>query len=253
MELPETSDKQLNTLLHLYKFHYLNTNQFQKLFKHKDPQTVQLWLKDLREKGYIDYRDFDRKKFIANTKPAIYFLTKVARRKLKTHPKCEIAVLNRVYQEKGTTDQFVNRHIFIADIFLNLATQIEKGEKLHYSTQANLKGFDYFPKPMPDAYISIKSPKKTKRYFLLFINERLPWYILDKLYKNYLKYTDNNQWSDFSNDPLPSFLIICPSQRTKKHIYKLISNEKPNTSFYLATKVEIERAGFQGNAWQKVE
>jgi hypothetical protein len=75
---------------------------------------------------------------------------------------------------------------------------------------------------------------------------------LDKLYKNYLKYTKNNHWSDYSRDPLPSFLVICPSQRTKKHMYKLISNEKPNTSFYLATKVEIERSGFKGGAWQQV-
>ncbi|MBI3341726.1 replication-relaxation family protein [Candidatus Curtissbacteria bacterium] len=253
MELPNTSDKQLNTLLHLYKFHYLNTNQIQKLFKHKDPQTVQFWLQDLRKKGYIDYRDFDRKKFIANTKPAIYFLTKVARRKLKTHPKCEIAVLNRVYQEKGTSDNFVNRHIFIADIFLNLRAQIEKDEKLHFSTQANLKGFYYFPKPMPNAYISIKSPKKTKRYFLILINERLPWYLLDKIFEDYLKYTDNNQWSDYSRDPLPSFLIVCPSQKTKKHLFKFICKEMPSTPFYLATKVEIERSGFKGSAWQKVQ
>ena len=253
MELPKTTDKQLNTLLHLYKFHYLNTNQVQKLFKHKDTRNVQNWLKDLREKGYIEYRDFNRNKFIANTKPAIYFLTKVARKKLKTNPKCELEVLNRVYQEKGTSDKFVDRHIFLADIFLNLSSQMERSEKLHYSTQANLKGFNYFPKPMPDAYIAIKGPKKTKRYFLFLLDERTPWYILDKRIKDYLKYADDNQWSDYSHDPLPSFLIICPSQRTKKHLFRLISNEMPDTSFYLATKDDIERSGFKGDAWQKVE
>ncbi len=46
MELPDILDKQLDTLLHLYKFHYLNTNQVQKLFHHKNPQRVQVWLKD---------------------------------------------------------------------------------------------------------------------------------------------------------------------------------------------------------------
>ncbi len=253
MELPETSDKQTNTLLHLYKFHYLNTNQVQKLFHHKDPQTVQVWLKDLREKGFIEYRDFDRKKFIANTKPAIYFLTKIARRKLKSFPKCEIQVLNRVYQEKGVSDKFVDKHIFIADIFLHMSDQMEKGEKLHFSTQANLKRFEYFPKPMPDAYIAIKGSKKTKRHFLFLIDGNIPWYKLDRRIKEYLAYTYDNKWSTFTNDPLPSFLFICPSRRTKKHLQRLISNELPDTSFYLSSKSEIERSGFKGDAWQKVE
>lgn len=50
MILTKITNKQLDTLYHLYKFRYLNTNQIQKLFKHKDPQTVQVWLKDLRER-----------------------------------------------------------------------------------------------------------------------------------------------------------------------------------------------------------
>ena len=95
--------------------------------------------------------------------------------------------------------------------------------------------------------------KKTKRYFLFLIDERTPWYILDKRIEGYLEYSIDSHWSDYSHDPLPSFLIICPSQRTKKHLYRLISNEMPDTSFYLATKVDIERSGFKGDIWEKVE
>jgi hypothetical protein len=252
MELPDILDKQLDTLHYLYKFRYLNTNQFQKLFHHKDPRTVQDWLSDLKKKGYVDFRDFDRKKFIANTKPAIYFLTKVARRKLKTNPKCEISVLNRVYQEKGISDKFVDRFIFLADIYLNLEIQMVKGEKLHFSTQANMKGFDYFPKPLPDVYFSIKG-KTIKRYFLFLIDESIPWYKLDPKVREYVNYSNDNQWSSISHDPLPSFLFICPSFRTKKHLNNIINKEMPDISFFLSTKSEIVRSGFKGDAWQKVD
>jgi len=58
----------------LYKFRFINTNQFQKLFNHKEPNTVQDWLKDLKDKGYI-VSMYTRKVRGENTwhlKPVIY-------------------------------------------------------------------------------------------------------------------------------------------------------------------------------------
>lgn len=251
MQLPEIKNKQLDILLYLYKFYFVNTNQLQKLFNHKEPQTVQEWLKDIRLKGYVQYYNFDRNKFISNTKPAVYYLTKLARKKLKSNPRCEISVLNRVYQRRPS-ETFVNKHIFLTDIYLNLLSQMEKDEKLHFSTQADLRGFDYFPSPMPDAFIAIKSTKKTKRYFLFCFDERIPWFRLEKRIKKYLEYVDDNSWNSYTKDPLPSFLFICPKEYVKKKIYKLISEEITKGKFFVATKEEIQQSGFQG-VWEKVE
>ena len=253
--LPETTDKELDTLLYLYKFRFIHTNQFQKLFKHKVPQTVQEWLKKLKNKGYViahDFNDTNHNGFIVRTKPTIYSLTKLARKKLKDYPTCEIEELDRVYQEKDVSESFINRFIFITDVYLNMLSQIGGQEKLHFSTQANLRGFEYFPTPMVDTFIAIKSPKKTKRYFLVLIDGRKPWLVQDNIIKQYTDYTDNNAWSDYSKDPLPTFLIICPNEQRKKHFYDLISNSLTNGSFYLATKFEIQESGFKAD-WQQVK
>ena len=83
MELPKLTDKQLDTLLHIYKFYFLHTNQLQKLFNHKEPQTVQEWLKYLKDNQYIRSYVVSSSKLVANTQPTTYSLTKLARRKLE--------------------------------------------------------------------------------------------------------------------------------------------------------------------------
>jgi len=252
-QLPNTTNKQLDILLHLYKFYFLHTNQFQTLFKHKKPQTVQTWLKDLKDKGYIAIHDFKENKFIAKTEPSVYYLTKLARQKLKDNDKCDRDILNRVYQTISLSSEFVRSRIFLADIYLNLVSQMKDTEKLHFSTKANLQGFDYFPNPLPDAFIAIKTSKKTKRSFLFLLNAKIPWKILDRRMNRYVEYTHDNQWGEYTKDPLPTFLIICPNETTKKHIYKTISDESPDTPFYLTTKETIQKSGFEGDVWEKVE
>src|SRR3989344_170444 len=251
MELPKITNKQLTLLLYLYKFYYLNTNQLQKLFKHKNPKRIQTWLQDLVKKGYIRYRDFDRKKFINKTRPAIYTLTKLARKKLKSNPKCELQTLHRVYQEEGNSIAFVYRQVFLADIFLNMQLQLEKDEKLHFSTKANLVGFEYFPNPIPDAYIAVKSPKKTKRYFLYLLEEKIPMKKFEAKIHKLADYADNNEWAEYSKDKLPAFLIICPHETRKRQVNNLIKEAFSSGSFYLATKLNIQQSGFKAD-WQRV-
>ena len=53
MILEPLTNQQKHIPSFLYKFRFINTNQFQKLFNHKDPQRTQAWLKDLKDKEYI--------------------------------------------------------------------------------------------------------------------------------------------------------------------------------------------------------
>lgn len=53
MQLPPYTKSQKQIILHLYKSHYLNTNQIKLLMNHKGSKRIQEWLKDLRKKQYI--------------------------------------------------------------------------------------------------------------------------------------------------------------------------------------------------------
>ncbi len=71
-ELPKLTKKQQETLRLLYSFRFLNRIHIQALLRHKDPKTINLWLRDLRAKGYVEWIYSNH--FAEKTKPAIYYL-----------------------------------------------------------------------------------------------------------------------------------------------------------------------------------
>src|SRR5438270_877384 len=117
MQLPLITDKQLQLLTYLYKFSFLNTNQFKILCNHTNVRTVQAWLQDLTTKNYIIPYDFNRNQSGANTRPTIYSLNKLARQRLKQEENCDISILNRVYQEKRLSKPTIYQHVLLADLY----------------------------------------------------------------------------------------------------------------------------------------
>ncbi len=252
MILPKLTNRQLEILLLLYKYRFLNTNQIQKLLKHKNPKRTQQWLKDLIEKEYIIARKSNKNKFMDNITPSVYSLSKLSRKRLLNHEKCERAVLNRIYREKNVLQSFVDHSMLITDIYLNIYSKLKVGEQLRFFTHSNLYGFDYFPDPLPDAYIAIKTEKTTKRYFLLILKDNAPLYQIEKFINQYVEYVDYNDWNKYTKDPLPSFLIICKNNFIKEKINILIKDQITDGKFYLATKPAITSSGFN-DVWEKVE
>jgi len=53
MQLPSYTKSQKQIIFHLYKFHYLNSNQIKLIMNYKEPKRVQEWPKDLRQKQYM--------------------------------------------------------------------------------------------------------------------------------------------------------------------------------------------------------
>src|SRR5690348_2136007 len=81
-ELPKLTKKQSEILRLLYRFRFLNRIQIQAFLEHKDPKTINLWLRDLRAKGYVEW--IYSTHFAEKTKPAIYYLALNGVRHLRT-------------------------------------------------------------------------------------------------------------------------------------------------------------------------
>jgi len=65
--LPKTTNSQIKIIKDIYKFRFINTYQFQKLFNHKNLNMVKIWLKNLRGNRYID-TDYKRNDIDENRK-----------------------------------------------------------------------------------------------------------------------------------------------------------------------------------------
>src|SRR5260221_3449581 len=214
--LPTYTKKQKQIIDYLYQFRFLNTKHFQKLFNHKDPHRIKAWLKDLVDKQYLES---DYKKNVFPQKPGVYSLTKIARKLLKQDKDSSLSVLDLVYRRKGLSEQFINHHLTIADIYLFFLSQKEKNSKLQFFTKYDLVEYEYLKPLALDAYIATKTKEETTRYFLHLFDPYTPPFVYRKKVKKYLKYYDEDSWKENTKGPtFPGVLFICHSEAAKKHV-----------------------------------
>lgn len=255
-KLPPITERQKEILEYLHKFRFLNTHQIQQLLNHKNRNRTLSWIKDLIEKKCIN-RHYDRKSFEDNTKPATYFLAPKARYILKTTLNLELEQLEYIYSEHRREKKFINHCLFLVDVYLFLLSQKEAQEELKFFTKVELSGYEYFPQPLPDAFIAVKGKDITKRFFLDLFDEYTPPFALRQRVRKYFEYSENSDWDENTNNTsLPSILFIFPTESAKKHINHYAKSLLEKTyedkiSLFLTTKSKIQ-AGDKDNVWQKV-
>jgi hypothetical protein len=235
---PKVTPKQLEILIYLYRFRFLNRSHVQQLLHHKDPKTINVWLKDLTDKKIIG-RHYSTK-LKENTKPAIYYLVAKSRQVITGESGVdEILLKKRIYREKTRSQRFINHCLTLADFYLKLLYASGK-EKLHFFTKTDLSTHYYLPYNRPDAYIAKEKAGKIKRYFLEIIDEGTPRFILRKRIEQFIEYYDSVRWQEETGHPFPSVLLLCPNEEMKiflqKHISQKLEEEiQAEIDFYLTT------------------
>ncbi len=255
-KLPITTNQQ-QIIKDIYKFRFIHTFQFQKLFNHTDPSTTQQWLKELTDLKYIN-TDYKRKDIEQNRKPAKYFLAPLGRKYLKKLDGYDIDVLEKVYKEKGRKVPFKNHCTELVDMFLFLRSQKRPNEELKFFTQSNLTKFTYFPNTELDAYVVYQEGEKIRRFFLHLFNDSDPKWLPRQRIKDYITYFNDNTWQENTNNsPFPVILFFLPTDSLKFHIFKygqavLQKAITADIQLFLETKGAIKTKDPK-KLWQRVE
>jgi len=247
--------KQLEILTLIYRFRFLNRHHIQTLLNHKDTKRINIWLKDLTNKNILG-RIYSVK-LKENTKPAIYHLATKSRKILLDQEDLNNKILNRVYRDKNASQKLINHCLFLADIYLLLRLEsLKNHQELHFYTKTDLANHTYLPYNRPDAYISLKDKKQTRRYFLEVIDEKTPRFMLRKKISQYIEYFDEGTWKNRTLHNNPSLLFICPNQNIKdflyKHIAQVLEEETSDLQFFLSLKSDIQVEGITPSTWQLV-
>ncbi len=247
--------KQLEILLLLYRFRFLNRHQLQHFFNHKDPKRLNTWLKHLTTQNIIG-RHYSTK-LKENTKPAIYYLTTGAKQILSTQPTIQESQLKRVYREKHRSLRLQDHCIFLADFYLILEHYATNQQAtLHYFSATELVTHQYLPKRLPDAYISLTDTTTTRRYFVLNVDSGTPRFMLRSLITHYLEYLNSSTWKKQTGHNNPSILIICPNESIQTFLHQFgaqaLEEELSEAQLFTGLKDDILFRGLQLDTWHLI-
>lgn len=253
-DLPKLTKKQQEILQLLYRFRFLNRIQIQALLGHKDRKTINLWLRDLKAKGYVEW--IYSTHFAEKTKPAVYYLALNGVRYLRTLttkangeddevdivPLYPPEELRKRYKEPTRSQTYIDRCILVADCAIALERQNTadetEGKKLRYYSQTEadyLLEWSYYhfvldidDEPIHPNLIFCqdklnkdgKEDQTIESYILEVFDPTLPRYRMKKRLGDYVKLLDDegSEWQEQTNtEKLPILLFVCP--RTTDLIY----------------------------------
>jgi hypothetical protein len=284
MSLPKLTNKQSEIIELLYRYRYLNRVQIQALLGHKDKKTINLWLRDLKAKQYIDWI-YSPDDFALKTRPAIYYLALNGVRYLKTiqadddTPWYPIEDVRKRYKEATRSQTFIDHSMLIADCCIEM---IQAGRTTNpakkswtLATEADFrhpssKYYHLFESDLvnPNLIITKRTTKGSgankqelvSNFMLEVFDATMPRYRIKKRLSNYVEYLGDGEWQDATKEDSPPVLfLVCP--RTSDLIYAkrrtrgVLAEEwdeddgdKPTIQF--ATVDDLKRSGISGEIWE---
>jgi len=247
---------------------------------HKDYRRINAWLKDLKDKGYIE-RIYSTD-FLEKTKPAIYYLGLNGIRWLSLQlaatkdgeevPAYPLQELRKRYRESSRSEGFKNRSMLIADCCILLESETTPDTRyvpiVHAQYIHPHHSFHFLAESetiMPHLCVVKEHDTKNSRiitnYLLEVFDATLPRYRLKYRLKQYLTYLSDDEWESGENDPPPIILLVCANLTdliyAKRRVKTLIDNEwddedqdKPHIRF--TTAQQLKQHGITAKIWEEV-
>lgn len=258
--LPTITTKQQEILKLIYRYRFLNRTQIQVLLEHKDKRRIISWLKDLRDKQYVDWH-YNATDFIAKSKPAIYYLSLNGIRYLREVGGYPGEELRKRYKEPGRTQVFIDRCLLVANCCI--ALQSKSSDQLQYSyvlpaDYADPDSTHHFLSDLkPHLYFTKQQDDEAVSYLLENFELTLPRYQLRKRLKDYTDYLAS-EWDEENNGAAPVALFVCTNTAdliyVKRRTKKLIEENWPGEDLRLsvATLDKIKLTGVTSMIWEGI-
>lgn len=251
--------RQLDILIALYKFRYLTRDLLVEYLEGSESTGSYEYsrLQRLVEQGYIDrhYSNLDK----IDRRPAAYFALPGAIRALKDRTKLDINALNAMYADKRAGRTFIDRCLLVFTIF-NRFKSAYGNQRLDFFTKREMSQYDFFPKPLPDAFISIKNKaqEEDSRYFLELFDgttqNKKQWQRI----KSYMEHYDSGDWEDDTGWDYPDLLFICETPQVEKriarHAEKLQAYSGADMNVFTASYKALQQAkSAKDKIWTNVD
>jgi biotin operon repressor len=247
---------QLEVLLKLYRYRF-STRELIADSLGKSDMSIYLRLQTLIANGYVASR-YD-KIYKLSGRPAAYYLLPKGLRALKQYTNRDDitdAAIKNSYKDKDelVSEQFIDHNLAVYAVSNRLQALYPAIKQF---TKRELVIYNYFPKQLPDLYLSIELGDQTKRLFLDYIEASTPSFVIDRQLRQMIEYYQNGGWQAKGN-PFPPILYVCETGSLEKRLQKLANKalyrSDTDMSVYTTTKNALGSASPNNNLiWSNVK
>lgn len=264
MKLLNITNKQQEIITLLYKYRYLDRIQIQRLLNHKDKRRVLAWLKDLREKHFVNW--IYSTDFVEKSKPAIYYLSLGGISHLKTMvskantPAYPIEELRKRYKDTKRSRSFIDRCLCLADCGTTLrastvrfghiteADYIDPSHSYHFLAEHDVL--------RPSLYIQKQVDGDPANYLLEIFDASLPRYRLRRRLKAYVNYLDDQEWEKGGLQPIvllvfPSLTELIYAKRATKKMIDDVYAEEGELGIWFTTVKTLKAESITAKIWEE--
>ena len=215
-------------------------------------------LKILVDQGYAGRR-YDSSYRIKGM-PVAYYITAKGLKALQALPKHEHIderFIKSGYRDKSSTESFISQHLAIYQASHDLRRLYPE---IKFFTRRDLIPFTHFPENPPDAFLALQQvgDSGARRFFLDYIPDDMPRYLLDSKIAKYVRYFEEDGWAP-TNSPLPTMLLLCESVTTERRVLrqtakKLQTLNSDEPEYYTSTTRALKNASRnEKDIWTSVE
>jgi hypothetical protein len=234
---------------------------------HADKRRILAWLKDLREKHYVEWI-YIGTDFFEKTKPAIYYLGINGIRFLRSLDTYPIEEIRKRYKDNSRSQAFIERSMLVTSCYLALkdSPRARTGEASYeWIPEAEYINADHDYRFLaehevlrPNLCIVRRDEKQeiVGNYLLEIFDPNLPRYRMRYRLKKYVNYIDDHEWR--ADDSQPVILLVCPSvteliyakRATKKLISDAYTDDDEFLIFFTTTQ-SLKSSGITAGIWEQ--
>jgi hypothetical protein len=191
-------------------------------------------LETLEQQGFIAKRYFDNYRLLH--KPVAYHLLPEGIRKLQESKELGLSArFKAIYKDKSVSEQFIQDCFDILDIYISLQSR-NVDIKLFTKPDLNHEDYEYFPQPLPDAYLKLQGGK---HFFMQVHHAHQPFFVVTRAVKRYMDYFENGVWDDTGTD-FPVVLFVVDKPSIQKRLHEFVARDIDALKIYTALKSDID-------------
>jgi hypothetical protein len=256
------TSSQLAVLKLLYRFRFGTTDLLARALELKDGRYIHTRLEALVVQEYIG-KNYDST-YKLDGKPATYYLLPKAFKALKQQHKAtgkelSLKTLRNAYKDKEASNEFIARKLAVFTIYDKLRATHSASLKLWTKDQLNFDKYDYFPNPMPDAYLTITPEGLRPRercFFLNYLDEDTPFFVHVRRLQKYIEYVQAEEWEDATSSKLRSVLLVCEStsllKRIRKKLAQAVDEDETPRFCYTTLQALKDSSAEDDEVWQMI-